>query len=400
MPIIAISDHLVVKMSETVLELRKFVAPEFIMGIDARKLAGRYAKNLGARHVFLVTGPNLLNLGWVSDVTESLDNEGIRYTIFADISSNPRDHEIMKGAELYKQAGCDAVVVIGGGSPIDCAKGIGIVVSNKQHILEFEGVDNVTIPAPPLICIPTTAGSAADVSQFAIITDTNRKVKIAIISKKIVPDLSLIDPLPLTTLTPELTAHTGMDALVHSVEAYVSNASSPVTDIQALESIRLISTYLHLAHQNPENVEYRYKTMLGSLLAGLAFSNASLGAVHAMAHSLGGLSDLPHGECNALLLEAVIDFNFDACPLRYESVYEAINPDYKQSQTGSIKEDLLSALKLLRSKLGITERLGDLGVTKDHLPALAEKAMQDPCLATNPREPLISDLEKIYEQAL
>lgn len=387
-------------MSETVLELRKFVAPEFIVGIDARKLAGRYAKNLGARHVFLVSGPKLRKLGWVSDVTESLDHEGIRYTVFSDISSNPRDIEVMKGAELYSQAGCDAVVVIGGGSPIDCAKGIGIVVSNNQHILEFEGVDNVTIPAPPLICIPTTAGSAADVSQFAIITDTNRKVKIAIISKKIVPDLSLIDPLPLTTLTPELTAHTGMDALVHSIEAYVSNASSPVTDIQALESIRLISMYLERAYQNPDNVEFRYKTMLGSLLAGLAFSNASLGAVHAMAHSLGGLSDLPHGECNALLLEAVIDFNFESCPSRYVAIYDAINPEYKLSQTGNIKEDLLSALKLLRSNLGITERLGDLGVTKEHLPALAQKAMQDPCLATNPREPLISDLEKIYEQTL
>ena len=147
----------------------------------------------------------------------------------------------MKGAEIYKEAGCDAIIAVGGGSPIDCAKGIGIVVSNKQHILEFEGVDNVEIPAPPLICIPTTAGSAADVSQFAIINDTDRRVKIAIISKKIVPDISLCDPVPLTSMPPELTAHTGMDALVHSIEAYVSNASSPVTDIHALESIRLIS---------------------------------------------------------------------------------------------------------------------------------------------------------------
>jgi alcohol dehydrogenase class IV len=175
-------------------------------------------KNLGASHVFLVTGPNIIRAGWVRDVTTSLEEEGIRYTIFSDVSSNPRDYEVMKGVDRYTKAGCDAVIAVGGGSPIDCAKGIGIVASNHQHILEFEGVDNVRIPPPPLICIPTTAGSAADVSQFAIITDTTRNVKIAIISKNIVPDISLSDPIPLTSLTPELTAYTGMDALVHSIE--------------------------------------------------------------------------------------------------------------------------------------------------------------------------------------
>lgn len=387
-------------MTETTFELRKFVAPEFIIGVDARKLAGRYAKNLGASHVFLVTGPNIIKAGWVRDVVESLDSEGIDYTLYPDVSPNPRDHEVMKGADLYRKAGCDAVVAVGGGSPMDCAKGIGIVVSNNQHILEFEGVDNVSIPAPPLICIPTTSGSAADVSQFAIITDTSRRVKIAIISKKIVPDLSLCDPVPLTSLSSDLTAHTGMDAMVHSIEAYVSNASSPVTDIQALESIRLLSAYLPLAYQHPEHIGYRYKTMLGSLLAGLAFSNASLGAVHAMAHSLGGLSDLPHGECNALLLESVIDYNYEVCPERYGAIAGAMNVDCSSHNFSEIKKKLLSALQALRIELGITERLGDLGVTRDNLPALAQSAMRDPCLATNPRRPTVSDLEHIYEGAL
>lgn len=388
------------EMTETIFELRKFVSPEFIIGVDARKLAGRYAKNLGASHVFLVTGPNLIKAGWVRDVVESLDSEGIQHTMFLDVTPNPRDHEVMKGAELYKQAGCDAVVALGGGSPLDCAKGIGIVVSNDQDILKFEGVDNVRIPAPPLICIPTTAGSAADVSQFAIITDTSRKVKIAIISKKIVPDISLIDPVPLISLSPELTAHTGMDAIVHSIEAYVSNASSPVTDIQALESIKLLSAYLPLAYHNPEHIGYRYKTMLGSLLAGLAFSNASLGAVHAMAHSLGGFSDLPHGECNALLLESVIDFNYDVCPDRYQAIAEAMNIDCSSHETSGIKEKLVSTLQKLKEELGITERLSDLGVTREDLPALAGSALKDPCLATNPRKPTLSDLEVIYGKAL
>ncbi|NLV28359.1 MAG: iron-containing alcohol dehydrogenase [Methanomicrobiales archaeon] len=387
-------------MTDITFELRKFVSPEFIIGVDARKLAGRYAKNLGASHVFLVTGPNIIKAGWVRDVVESLDMEGIHHTLYADVTPNPRDHEVMKGAELYHKAGCDAVVAVGGGSPLDCAKGIGIVASNNQHVLEFEGVDNVSIPSPPLICIPTTAGSAADVSQFAIITDTKRKVKIAIISKKIVPDISLIDPMPLTSLTAELTAHTGMDAMVHSIEAYVSNASSPVTDIQALESIRLLSLYLPLAYHNLNHIGYRYKTMLGSLLAGLAFSNASLGAVHAMAHSLGGFSDLPHGECNALLLESVIDYNFDVCPGRYAAIAQAMNIDCSSCKESEVKQKILSALQKLRLELGITERLTDLGIGHEHLSELARSAIKDPCMATNPRKPTISDLETIYGKAL
>ncbi|HII99613.1 MAG TPA: iron-containing alcohol dehydrogenase [Methanoregula sp.] len=381
-------------MSGAFTELRKFVAPEFVIGADARLLAGRYAKNFGAEQVFIVSGPNVISAGWVKDVTERLDTEGIGHTLFSGVSPNPRDFEVMEGARVYEDSGCDAILAIGGGSPIDCAKGIGIVVSNKKPVLEFEGVDNVATPPPPMICIPTTAGTGADVSQFAIINDTTRKVKIAIISKMIVPDIALVDPVPLTTLSPELTGHTGMDAITHSVEAYVSNASSPVTDIQALESIRLMHGHLLAAYRNPGSIEERYQTMLGSLLAGLAFSNASLGAVHALAHSLGGYSDLPHGECNALLLEHVIDFNYDACPERYAAVGAAlgVNP-------GEGKQGVILAIRTLREALGITTRLSELGVSKADLHELAGKAIHDPCLATNPKKTTVADLEQIYERA-
>ena len=381
------------------LELRKFVAPEFVIGSDARRLAGRYAKNVGADNVLVVTGPNIIKAGWVRDVTESLDAEGILHTVFSAVTPNPRDFEVMNGAELYTRAACDAIVAIGGGSPIDCAKGIGIVISNKKHILEFEGVDTVPIPAPPLICIPTTAGTGADVSQFAIITDTARRVKIAIISKKIVPDIALADPVPLTSLTSALTAQTGMDAITHSIEAYVSNASSPVTDTLALESIRQMSTYLLKAQKNPDNVECRNQTLLGSLLGGLAFSNASLGAVHAMAHSLGGFSDLPHGACNAILLGPVIDFNFEACPDRYEAIGKLLNVNYTGLAQGDAKHTLVSAITSLRRALGDTETLSDLGVSKKDIPELAKKAKRDPCLATNPRKMNLMDIERIYEHA-
>jgi alcohol dehydrogenase class IV len=381
-------------------ELRKFVAPEFIIGVDARLLAGRYAKNFGADHVLIVTDPLIMKSAWYQPVIDSLDAEGIRYTVFSDVTPNPRDHEVMKGAELYERSGCQAIIVIGGGSPIDCAKGIGIVASNKKHVLAFEGVDNVPMPAPPLICIPTTAGTSADVSQFAIITDTTRKVKIAIISKAIVPDIALIDPVPLITLSSELTAYTGMDAITHSVEAFVSNASSPVTDLQAMESIRLMTKYLPLAQKFPDNIDYRYQTMLSSLLAGLAFSNASLGAVHAMAHSLGGLSDLPHGKCNALLLEHVIACNYDSCFGRYDAIASAMNDVLPEAKGRSNLHAIMSAVRSLRDSLEITETLGDMGVTKGVIPELARKAFQDPCMATNPRELTIEDIEKIFENAL
>ena len=387
-------------MEKPVLELRNFVAPDFVIGQDARLLAGRYAKNLGARHAMVVTGPEIIRAGWVDDITGSLDAEEIQHTIFSDVTPNPRDHEVMRGAEIFEKRGCDSIVVVGGGSPIDCAKGIGIVHSNKKRVLEFEGVDNVDVPSPPLICIPTTAGTGADVSQFAIINDTTRKVKIAVISKKIVPDIALIDPLPLTTLSPELTAHTGMDALTHSIEAYVSNASSPATDIHALESIRLMKTFLAHAHEDPRNIDWRYQTMLGSLFAGLAFSNASLGAVHALAHSLGGFSDLPHGECNALLLEHVMAFNFEACPGRYGTIGTLMGADLSGLPENQRKKQVINAITSFREQLGVTERLRDLGVTKSDIPELARKAIRDPCLATNPRRATVHDLEKIYEQAL
>ena len=381
-------------------ELRKFVAPEFVIGASARLLAGRYAKNFGAHHVLVVTGPNIIKEGWVRDVTKSLDDDDINHTIFSGISVNPRDHEVMAGAKVYAESGCDAIVAIGGGSPMDCAKGIGIVSSNGKNILDFEGVDMIVVPPPPMICIPTTAGTGADVSQFAIINNTQRKVKIAIISKKIVPDIALIDPLPLTTLSPELTAHTGMDAITHSVEAYVSNASSPITDVHALESIRLMKGHLLSAYQSPKSIEHRYQTMMGSLCAGLAFSNASLGAVHAMAHSLGGFSELPHGECNALLLEHVMAFNFPACPKRFGMIGLALGVDLSSLALADKKEKIIAGIRDLRETLGITDTLGDLGVTKQDIPVLAQNALQDPCMATNPRQPTVKDIERIYEEAL
>ena len=295
---------------------------------------------------------------------------------------------------------CDVIVAVGGGSAIDCAKGIGIVSSNRRHILELEGVDNVAEPMPPLICVPTTGGTSADVSQFAIITDLELRTKVAIISKSVVPDVSLVDPETLTTMDPYLTACTGMDALVHAVEAFVSNAHSPLTDVHALEAIRLIHPNLAGCLRDPADVALRSAVMLGSLEAGLAFSNASLGAVHAMAHSLGGYLDLPHGECNTMLLRHVTAFNFESAAERYERIGQAMALDLRGMRTSDKQRAVLGAIEALRAEVGVTATLASRGVRGGDIPDLAEQALQDACLVTNPRQADRRDLEVIYGEAL
>ena len=347
----------------------------------------------------MVSDPGVVEAGWTAQVLARLEAEGLAHTVFSSVSTNPRAEEVMTGTEIFQAERCDAIVAVGGGSPMDCAKGIGIVSSNNSHILEFEGVDRVPVPGPPLICIPTTAGSSADVSQFAIINDRKRKVKIAIVSKTVVPDVALIDPLTTSTLDAYLSACTGLDALTHAIEAVASNASSPITDLLALEAVRLVSGNLMPVLSDLKDMTLRGKMMLGSLYAGLAFSNASLGAVHAMAHSLGGLLDLPHGHCNALLLPYVVDFNFDAASEGCLRVGEALGLQLQGKTRTQQKQALLGELERLKRETGIAQTLGQIGASRRDIPRLAEHAMQDACMVTNPRRPESKDIEAIYEKA-
>jgi alcohol dehydrogenase class IV len=381
------------------LELRKFVAPEFVFGAGSLYLVGQYARNFGGKKVMVVSDRGIIDVGCCARVVANLEKEGIDCRIFSAISQNPRVEEVMTGAEFYADNNCDVIVAVGGGSVIDCAKGIGIVATNNRSIIEFEGIDKVSIPGPPLICIPTTAGTSADVSQFAIISDRQRHCKMAIISKTTVPDVSLIDPEATLTMDRYLTACTGMDALVHAIEAYVSTANSPLIDLHALEAIRLIGTYLPAVTEDPGNLELRGWVMLGSLQAGLAFSNASLGAVHAMAHSLGGLLDLAHGECNAMLLEPVIAYNFQKAESRYYKIGEALGLELKNHSTKEVEPAILNKIRSLKEKVGIFATLGEKGVTTSDISELTRNALKDPCMVTNPRMPNTRDIEIIYEKA-
>ncbi len=379
--------------------LRKFIAPEIIFGRGSRKLVGSYCKSYHSKKVLLVTDKGVKHQNWFKDILASLEEEHIDYALFHDFSPNPRAFEVMSGVEIFQREQCDLIVAVGGGSPMDGAKGIGIVATNGGHILEFQGVNMIKNPLPPMIFVPSTAGTSADVSQFAIINDNENRVKVSIISKIVIPDVSLVDSETTVSMNSYLTACTGMDALVHAIEAYVSIAHSPLTDTHALEAIRVLAANLRHVIATPENLDFRDKVMFGSLEAGLAFSNAILGAVHAMSHSLGGMLDLPHGECNSLLLEHVINYNYPAVPERFAAIARACGLPTDGLTESETRMFLFSYIQDLKTHLGITKTLKDCGVSVSDIPLLAKKAHRDSCLITNPRKSETRDLETIYEEA-
>ncbi|OLF84347.1 alcohol dehydrogenase [Marinobacter sp. C18] len=387
-------------MNYDISALRKFVSPEIVFGAGSRKAVANFASNFGARHVFLVSDPGVEKAGWVREIQELLIAAGFQVTVFTGVTANPKVDEVMTGAELYRSSGCDVIVAIGGGSPMDCAKGIGIVSAHGRSILEFEGVDTITIPAPPMILIPTTAGTSADVSQFAIISDPDRRFKFSIISKAVVPDVSLIDPEVTESMDTYLTACTGVDAMVHAIEAYVSTGAGPLTDSNALEAIRLINRNLEPLVKNTADSALRESIMLASMQAGLAFSNAILGAVHAMSHSLGGYLDLPHGLCNAMLLEHVVAYNYSSAEDRFRRVAEAMDIDTRGMSKPEIKKRLMNRIVTLKQSVGLEAKLAKLGVSVSDIPYLSGFALQDPCIMTNPRKSSRRDVEVVYEEAL
>ncbi|MGL5270548.1 MAG: alcohol dehydrogenase-like regulatory protein ErcA [Selenomonadaceae bacterium] len=388
-------------MKSPFLELRKFVAPEFVFGVGARHLISRYLLNFGARKVMLVSDDILYDkTPWVRELEENLKSAGIEYVLFLQVSPNPRSKEVMAGAALFTKEQCKGIVAFGGGSVMDCAKGIGIVYANGGNIVDFEGVDKIPHAMPLLVCLPTTSGSASEVSQFSIILNETKKCKIAIVSKAVVPDTALLDPEVTATMDPYLTACSGMDALTHAIEAFVSNASSPLTDVHAKEAIRLIWGALPRVAADPKDLIARAEMMLGSLQAGLAFSNAILGATHAMAHSLGGFFDLAHGECNAILLGPVVEYNYSAEPEKFAEIASIIGCDVKGKDAAAAGSELCRHIEAFRRRVGVGKTLTELGISRSDIAKLVGAALQDACMATNPKSMVDKDVTAVYEQAL
>ena len=371
-----------------------------LMGPGSLAEVGKQAKIIGGNKALVVTDKPLVELGIVEKVIKLLEKEGVKTVIYDEVLPNPTVKNIHDGVDLYKKENCDIIVAVGGGSPIDCAKGIGIVITNGGSIKDYEGLDKSKNPMPPFIAVNTTAGTASEMTRFTIITDTDRHVKMAIVDWHVTPTVSINDPELMISMPPALTAATGMDALTHAVEAYVSTIATPLTDSAALKAIELISKYLRPAVANGSNLEARDKMAYAEFLAGMAFNNASLGYVHAMAHQLGGFYDLPHGVCNAILLPHVEKFNLIACPERFANIAKAMGENIEGLSVIEAADLAIESIKRLSSDVGIPSGLKELGAKEEDIPTLAENAMKDACGLTNPRRATKEEIMQIFKNAM
>ncbi len=302
----------------------KLVIPEVIFGIGTLAEVGGAVRRVGGRRPMLVSDPGVLAAGWVDRAVPYLADVRVDWRLWHDLTANPKDFEVEAAFESYQESGCDALLAIGGGSCIDLAKAVAILSGNGGHILDYEGIDRATSPIPPMVMVPTTGGSGSDVSQFCVVTDTRHRFKATIGGRALVPDISLTDPEVLITMPSELTAHTGLDALSHAIESSVSEACDFLSKGHALAAIQEIVEHLPVAVQDPLDLTAREGMARASLQAGLAFSNALLGATHAIAHQIGGALDLPHGLLNAILMPHVMRFNAETHAERYVEVATAM----------------------------------------------------------------------------
>ena len=378
-----------------------FIPTVTLMGIGSHRELGKQVKTLGGSKPLIVTDRVLNELGMVEQLAKIVrDEAGVACAVFDETVPNPTDKNVADGLAAFKKAGCDMIITLGGGSPHDCGKGIGLVATNGGSIRDYEGVDKSTKAMPPFIAVNTTAGTASEMTRFCIITDTARKVKMAIVDWRVTPTVAINDPLLMTGMPPSLTAATGMDALTHAVEAYVSTIATPVTDTCALKAVELISQYLRPAVANGADMVARDRMAYAEYLAGMAFNNASLGYVHSMAHQLGGYYDLPHGVCNAILLPHVERRNMLACVDRFVDLAHALGQNVDGIPTRQAAELALDAIETLAADVGIPAGLAELGVKEEAFETMATNARKDACQLTNPRTLTHEQVVEIYADAM
>ena len=378
-----------------------FIPTVTLMGVGAHKEIGKQVKVLGGKKPFICTDKGITKAGITQKIVDLVKQDaGVDCVVFDDTVPNPTDTNVHDGLKVFQDKKCDLIISLGGGSSHDCAKGIGIVSTNGGNIRDYEGVDKSTKPMPPFIAINTTAGTASEMTRFCIITNTSNHVKMAIVDWRVTPNVAINDPLLMAGMPPALTAATGMDALTHAVEAYVSIIATPVTDACALKAIELIARNLRAAVANGADMVARDNMAYAEYLAGMAFNNASLGHVHAMAHQLGGFYNLPHGVCNAILLPHVEKFNLIAKVDRFGDIAEAMGENIEGLSPRAAADKALEAIKKLSSDVGIPSGLKELGVKEKDLKTMAENAQKDACGFTNPRCPTLDDVIQIYKWAM
>ncbi|UBK58646.1 L-threonine dehydrogenase [Clostridium perfringens] len=379
----------------------KFFMPAIsLMGADCLKDAGDQLGELGFKKALIVTDKVLCQIGIVKKVTDVLDNKNIEYAIYDETKPNPTVKNVNDGLALLKEKECDFVISLGGGSAHDCAKGIALLATNGGEIKDYEGVDKSKKPQLPMVGINTTAGTGSEMTLFAIITDEERHIKIALVDKHLTPIIAVNDPMLMLAMPKSLTAATGMDALTHAIEAYVSTAATPITDACAEKAIELISNYLVNAVENGQDVEARDMMAYAEYLAGMAFNNASLGYVHAMAHQLGGFYNLPHGVCNAILLPHVQEYNKSTSASRLAKIAKIMGGNIEGLTDEQGADLCIDMIKSLSQTIGIPEGLGVLGVKESDFETLATNALNDACSLTNPRKGNLEEVIAIFKKAM
>jgi alcohol dehydrogenase len=351
-------------------------------GIGAVERLAEIIQALNAESLLVVTDQGIRNSGLLERISNLLDAGKLGYQIFDNVEPNPKDYNVQEGAELAQRLNPDCLVTVGGGSPIDCAKAIAVLARQGGAARDYEGQNRIGADVLPLIAIPTTAGTGSEVTFSSVITDSHEKYKFSIKDPKIAPKVALVDPAMTLTMPPGLTAATGMDALTHAIEGFTANAAEPIADSAALYAIEMITAYLRTAVSDGKNMEARAGMLLGSVLAGIAFSHSDVAAVHCVAEALGGKYDAAHGVCNAVVLPAVMEYNLDYCADRYARIATAMGLPYDTVEEGA--RQAVKAVQKLAADVHLPE-FGSLGVQDKDFEELALNSFKNGSNIDNPR---------------
>ncbi|MDT8379110.1 MAG: iron-containing alcohol dehydrogenase [Desulfotignum sp.] len=379
----------------------EFLSPaKIIFEVGGAEKLGKIIKSEGCKNAFIASDKGIVDSGLLQKILKELENTGMKCIVFSDFEANPTIQAIEKGSQVFKDNKCDVLVGIGGGSSMDTAKAVAILATNPGPLQEYEGPDKITIQAPPIIAVPTTAGTGAEVTGSTVLMDTARKYKLSIRSSHLIPAIALLDPNLLCSLPPSVIAATGMDALIHAIESYISILSSPISEQLSLASIRLIADNLRLFYANPDNVEAAGNTLIGSTLAGMAFANARLGCIHSLAHSLGGFYNLPHGVVCTAILPHALEYNLISNPKKFSEIASALGEKVNGQDYMTAAKSLIPALERLITDLNLTCHLKEISVKEEDIPQLVENALKTGIHVSSPRKIDRDGLETILRAAL
>lgn len=371
-----------------------------VLGSGGVKTLGDEIKALGKSKVIVITDQGMKDLPVVTDVVKMLEGDGLTVSLYGEIGPNPTDVMVSDAAEFMSKVTPEVIVAVGGGSPIDAAKCVNIVYTHggtaNDYDLTLGGIEKITPKLLPFIAVPTTSGTASEVSLASVITDTKRQLKMSVVSPLLVPDISIVDAEMTLSMPPKLTAFTGMDTLTHLIEAYVSSAGFAPADGMALQGIKMVSKSLRTAVLDGQNLKAREDMIVASMMGGIAFNHNMLGLVHATAHQLSTFFHIPHGLANAILLPRVMRFNLPINLQKFADIAEALGVDIRGLSLREAAEKAVLEVEMLSKDVGIPETLDEIGVTKDQIPAMVERALIDPVINTNPRPVTAADAEQIY----